>query len=185
MPHRPRVRTDHTSHSFPATCRSVAGSRTPQPHHIDCSPRQSAFPGPAVRAATQAPPPGPGAGLQRRSPSPRWATWRSGSRFGRLPGRAYHAGTIRVSPHRYRAAGPRSDTGRVPMRGPRRKTGRDTPKRALPIRLNRDLPAPDGRHHRGMGVWACNPRDHLREDIVPDNAKVSFDDRTSSRHLRG
>lgn len=46
----------------------------------------------------RAPPPGPelacGAGRHHRT----WATQRSGGRLGRLPGRAYHASTIRMSP---------------------------------------------------------------------------------------
>jgi hypothetical protein len=58
-PRRPRARTDHTSHSSPATCRSVAGSRFPQLHHIDCSPRQSAS-RLGRSCGHQAPPPGPG-----------------------------------------------------------------------------------------------------------------------------
>jgi hypothetical protein len=77
---------------------SVAGSRSAQLHHIDRSPRQSGFPAwPRVRPS-RAPSPGPelvcGAGRHHRA----WATERSGSRLGRLPGRAHHAGTIRVSP---------------------------------------------------------------------------------------
>jgi hypothetical protein len=38
------------------------------------------------------------------------------------------------------------------MRGPRRKTARDTPKRALPISLNRDLPARTGVI---IAAWEC------------------------------
>jgi hypothetical protein len=72
-PRRPRARTDHTSHSSSATCRSVAGSRPSQLHHIDCAPRQSALP---ARPLTR--PPGttarPRAGLRRRSHHRAWAT---------------------------------------------------------------------------------------------------------------
>jgi len=138
-PRRPRAHTDHTSHSSPATCRSVAGSRFPQLHHIDCSPRQSAFPL-GRSCGHRAPPPSPelvcGAGRyhragRRRAP----AVDSAGSQAGR---------TTRVPsacpPHRYRAAAPLPDTGRVPMRGLRSGIARNTSKRALPARLNPDPP---------------------------------------------
>ena len=96
-PRRPRARTDHTSHSSPATCRSVAGSRPRSytiviAHHVICCP------GSAAHAAT---------GHYR--PAQSWpAAPVPSSRLGDValrrparpaPGRAYHAGTIRVSPH--------------------------------------------------------------------------------------
>lgn len=65
---------------------------------------------------------------------------RSG-RLGRLPGRAYHASTIRVSPSTDTEPPlPCQIQAGSPMRSPRSKTARNTSKRTLPARLNPDLP---------------------------------------------
>jgi hypothetical protein len=105
-------------------------------HHVNLVSR------PGRSCGHRAPPPGPelarGAGRRHRA----WATLRSGGRLGRLPGRAYHASTIRVSPSTHTEPPlPCQIQVGSPMRGPRSKTARNTSKRALcPARLNPDLP---------------------------------------------
>jgi len=94
-PRRPRARTDHTSHSSPATCRCAAGVQAPAAipfviaHHVTLRSRPGRSRGP------RAPPPGPepagAAGRYHRA-------WAASCSAAGSPGRACHAGTIRVSP---------------------------------------------------------------------------------------
>jgi hypothetical protein len=115
-------------------------------HHVNLVSR------PGRSCGHRVPPPGPelacGAGRHHRT----WATERSG---GRLPGPAYHASTIRVSlstdtepplPCQIQAGSP--------MRGPRSKTARNPSKRALPARLNPELPPGRASSSRQMRTFA-------------------------------
>ena len=58
-PRRPRARIDHTSHSSPATCHSVAGSRPLQRYQYRLLTTSICFPRPGRSRGHRAPAPGP------------------------------------------------------------------------------------------------------------------------------